>query len=86
VNASNTYQRACARCHGPRGEGGLASAEGPAPRNFTDAGWQASRSDAELVEVVRRGRGPMPSFDSVLSPEEIDALAGLVRSFGEAAP
>ena len=81
VNAEGTYQRACSRCHGERGQGGIASAEGPAPRSFTDAAWQESFSDAQIVETVRRGKGPMPSFDSVLSAEEIEALPGVVRSF-----
>ena len=81
VNAEGTYQRACARCHGERGQGGAASVEGPAPRNFTDAAWQESFSDAQIAETVRRGKGPMPSFDSVLSTDEIEAVTGIVRSF-----
>ena len=82
VNASDTYQRACARCHGERGQGGAASPEGPAPRNFTSAAWQESFTDAQIAETVRRGKGPMPSFDSVLSADEIEGLTSVVRSFG----
>ena len=82
VNVSDTYQRACARCHGERGQGGAASAEAPAPRDFTDAAWQESRSASEIAEVVRTGKGPMPSFEGVLNAEEIEAVAEVVRSFG----
>jgi mono/diheme cytochrome c family protein len=82
VKASDIYQRACARCHGPSGRGGIASAEGPAPQDFTDASWQQSRSDSQIAETVRSGKGPMPSFDSVLSPEEVEAVTAAVRSFG----
>jgi mono/diheme cytochrome c family protein len=82
VNASDTYQKACARCHGTRGQGGVASSEGPAPRDFTDAAWQASFTDVQIADTVRRGKGPMPSFEGVLSPEEIGAVVGAVRSFG----
>jgi mono/diheme cytochrome c family protein len=82
VNASDTYQRACARCHGERGQGGAASTEGSAPRDFTDASWQESRSDVQIAEAVRNGKGPMPSFDGVLSQEEIAAVTDVVRSFG----
>ncbi len=82
MNASDTYQKACARCHGPSGRGGAASAEGPAPQDFTDLAWQQSRSDVQIAETVRSGKGPMPSFDSVLSPEEVEAVTGVVRSFG----
>jgi mono/diheme cytochrome c family protein len=82
VNASDTYQRVCARCHGERGQGGAASTDGPAPRDFTDAAWQESRSAAQIAEVVRTGKGPMPSFEGVLSAEEIEAVAEVVLSFG----
>jgi len=58
------------------------SVAGSAPRDFTDAAWQESRSDDQIAETVRTGKGPMPSFDSVLSPEEIDAVTEVVRSFG----
>jgi mono/diheme cytochrome c family protein len=82
VNASDTYQRACARCHGERGHGGAASVDAATPRDFTDAAWQESRSASQIAEIVRAGKGPMPSFEGVLSPEEIDAVTEVVRSFG----
>jgi mono/diheme cytochrome c family protein len=82
VNASDTYQRACARCHGERGQGGAASVDGATPRDFTDAAWQESRTAFQIAEIVRGGKGPMPSFEGVLSPEEIDAVTEVVRSFG----
>ncbi len=82
MNASDTYQRACARCHGERGQGGSATVEGAVPRDFTDAVWQESRSASQIADVVRAGKGPMPSFEGVLSPEEIEAVAEVVRSFG----
>ena len=82
MNASDTYQRACARCHGERGQGGAASIDGATPRDFTDAAWQESRTAAQIAEIVRAGKGPMPSFEGVLSPGEIDAVTEVVRSFG----
>lgn len=83
VNASDTYQRSCARCHGERGQGGIASTDGPAPRDFTDAAWQESRSAAQIAEVVRTGKGSMPSFEGVLSADEIEAVAEVVWSYQE---
>ena len=83
MNASDTYQRVCARCHGERGQGGAAPTDGgPAPRDFTDAAWQESRSAAQIAEVVRTGKGSMPSFEGILSAEEIEAVAEVVLSFG----
>lgn len=83
MKASDVYQRACASCHGARGTGGLPAREGaPAPRDFTEAAWQGSRTDEDLVLVVTGGKGPMPSFRDVLSPTEIEAVVQQVRAFG----
>ena len=51
------FGAACARCHGPEGRGGVAQGTMPAPRNFHDAAFQSARTDAELKEVVRHGKG-----------------------------
>lgn len=84
MSAFDVYQRACSRCHGPRGEGGPPATPGqPGPRDFTDAAWQGSRSSEEIVSVVRSGKGPMPAFGEVLTEGEIDAVVSQVRSFGE---
>jgi mono/diheme cytochrome c family protein len=84
VTAFDVYQRACSRCHGPRGEGGPPAAPGqPGPRDFTDAAWQGSLTPEEIASVVRSGKGPMPAFGEVLSEGEIDAVVSQVRSFGE---
>jgi mono/diheme cytochrome c family protein len=87
VSAFDTYQKACSRCHGPRGRGGPPAAPGqPGPRDFTDASWQRSRSLEEIASVVRSGQGPMPAFADVLGEDEIEAVVGQVRSFGGAQP
>ncbi|HWZ90174.1 MAG TPA: cytochrome c, partial [Polyangiaceae bacterium] len=41
------FTTVCARCHGLDGKGGPASGSANAPRNFSDAAFQASRTDAE---------------------------------------
>jgi mono/diheme cytochrome c family protein len=86
VSAYDTYQRACSRCHGPRGQGGPPATPGePGPRDFTDAAWQRSRTTTEIEATVRSGKGPMPAFGTVLSDVEIEAAVSQVRSFGEPA-
>jgi mono/diheme cytochrome c family protein len=39
-----------------------------------------SRTDAELLEVIRNGKGAMPAWGSVLSDQEIQAVLKHVRS------
>src|SRR5689334_20404816 len=66
AEARHLFDSVCATCHGRDGRGGVPSAEGqPAPRNFCDAAFQASRSDAELKQAIRAGKGPMPPFGAL---------------------
>jgi mono/diheme cytochrome c family protein len=70
-DAAGLFERACARCHGTDGSGGLRMAD-----------WQASRSDTEVYAAIRDGRGAMPPFADVLNPDEIAALTTYVRQLG----
>lgn len=82
MNAADTYQRTCVRCHGADGQGSEPAAPGePPPRNFADAAWQSSLSNEAIASVVRDGLGPMPAFGDVLSDEEIEAAVLSVRGF-----
>jgi mono/diheme cytochrome c family protein len=51
------FNRYCIRCHGVDGRGVW---DIPKVRNFTDAKWQASRSNAEIVRTILDGRGGTP--------------------------
>jgi mono/diheme cytochrome c family protein len=76
------FDSACARCHGRDGRGGFPSAEGqPAPTNFTDPAFQASRTDAELRRVIREGKGPMPPFARLLDEPQTSLVVSHVRTF-----
>ena len=81
VDARQLFAQACAKCHGPDGTGGLAMAtNGPRPIDLGNAAWQATRSDDEIVAAIRDGRGAMPPFTGVLTPQQVTALARHVRS------
>jgi len=81
AEAAQLFDSVCATCHGRDGRGGVPSAEGlPAPRNFCDAAFQASRSDAELKEAIRAGKGPMPPFKGQLTDQQIMDVAAYVSS------
>ena len=71
---AQTFEGACAKCHGPEGEGLI----GPA---FTSA----SVSDADSVaEVVRNGRGKMPAIGEEWDDRQMKALTDyLGERFGE---
>ncbi len=82
AESKHLFDSVCGKCHGSDGRGGVPSAEGqPAPRNFCDATFQASRSDADLRKVIREGKGPMPPFAALFDDSQTTLLVAYIRSF-----
>jgi cytochrome c oxidase cbb3-type subunit 3 len=66
----------CAGCHGPDGSGNIAGTP-----NFTDAGWQAGKTDAELAASIKDGKGKiMPAWGRTLTDAQITGLVAHIRS------
>jgi mono/diheme cytochrome c family protein len=82
AEAKHLYVSVCSKCHGSDGRGGVPAAEGlPAPTNFTDRAFQASRSDAQLRQAIKQGKGPMPPFGALFDDTQMANLVLYVRSF-----
>jgi mono/diheme cytochrome c family protein len=79
------YAERCTACHGPegRGDGPVAAALEPPPRNFRDEEFWKARTLDDIRKVVREGRPGtlMQAFGGVFSDAEIDAVARYVASF-----
>jgi len=76
------FDSVCGKCHGSDGKGGVPSAEGqPAPRNFCDAAFQASRTDDDLRKIIKQGKGPMPPFGALLDDRQLTQLVAYIRGF-----
>ena len=82
---SKVYAERCALCHGPQGHGDGPAAAGlnPKPRNHTDGSYMHTRTDAQLLEVIRHGKGSMPAWEGILTEEEIQAVLKHVRSLAK---
>ena len=79
-DGEETFRNICAKCHGQTGSGGLPLIPGgPAPRDFTDGAWQATKTDAELEHAIREGKNPMPAFKTLLTADQIRAVIKKVR-------
>lgn len=78
------FQKHCQTCHGQqgRGDGPAAAALDPAPRDLTQRPYRFGCGPGAIVRTLRTGveGSGMPSFDGVLTPDEMWALAGYVRS------
>jgi hypothetical protein len=73
------YNRYCIRCHGVDGRGVWDIPDVP---NFTNARWQASRTDGQLARIIIEGRGAvMPPFRGAITLDESWALARYLRTF-----
>jgi hypothetical protein len=73
------YNRYCIRCHGVDGRGVW---DIPGVPDFTNARWQACRSDIQLVRIILEGRGAvMPPFRGALTLEEGWGMARYLRTF-----
>ena len=82
AEAQHLFDSICAQCHGRDGRGGVPAMEGqPAPRNFCDAAFQASRSDDELKQAIRAGKGPMPPFGALFDDGQLTVLVAYIRGF-----
>ena len=75
----NLYNRYCVRCHGVDGRGVWDIPDVP---DFTNAIWQASRTDEQLARLTLEGRGAvMPAFRGTFTLEESWAMARYLRTF-----
>ena len=72
------YLQQCAACHGASGNGGAMAIEGFAPSVHP-------ASTDEVAAVMVSGPGDMPSFDAVLTPSDINAVAGYVVTLADRA-
>ncbi|MFO0743209.1 MAG: cytochrome c [Labilithrix sp.] len=77
------FTNTCARCHGADGAGGLPLWEaGPSPQNFHDHAFQMSRTDEQLTQIIKNGKGAgMPAFGPLLNDDQIAQLVIQIRSF-----
>jgi mono/diheme cytochrome c family protein len=76
------YKDNCAKCHGTKGGADNFRGYLYFARNFSKPGWQAARTDDEIMEAINRGPRIMPSFRESLSEDERTALVKMVRSLG----
>jgi|SRR5580765_597128 len=85
VLGNKIYQERCALCHGPEGKGDGPAAAGlnPKPRNHTDGTYMKTRTDEQLLEVIRHGKGGMPAWGGILNETEIHAVLKHVRTLAK---
>jgi cytochrome c6 len=81
-DAAATFKAKCAMCHGPDGSGKTPMGEKLSIRDLRSADVQ-KQSDAELAQIVTKGKNKMPSYDGKLTKEQIDQLVAHVRELAK---
>ena len=76
-DAAATYKAKCAMCHGADGKGGKMGT-----RDFASAEVKAE-TDAQLTDIITKGKGKMPSYDGKLKADEIKALVAYIRTLAK---
>lgn len=81
---SPLFRERCAKCHGEDGRAQTPKGKKLKAQDFTDPDFQQQKSDAQLVEAITNGTDKdMPAFGKILTPQEIESLLPVVRSFGK---
>jgi cytochrome c6 len=73
------YKSKCSVCHGAAGKGDSPAGKNMGVLSFSDPKVQA-KSDAELREVIDKGKNKMPAYGKSLKPEDIQGLVAYIRS------
>jgi mono/diheme cytochrome c family protein/uncharacterized membrane protein len=80
--ARELFRRHCVKCHGADGSGRAGRDRRPETPDFTDASWQAGRSEAQLLASILDGKGKeMPPWREKIDEDQARALVAYVRAF-----
>jgi mono/diheme cytochrome c family protein len=86
------FANVCSQCHGleGRGDGPAAVSLNPKPRNYTDAAWQKTVTDADIKAIIVGGgqavgkSGMMPPNPNLKGRDDVlDELVAIIRGFGK---
>jgi|ERR1035438_8228036 mono/diheme cytochrome c family protein len=76
------FKTKCAACHGADGKGEVPMGKKLGARNLSSAEVQGL-SDAQLTDVVTKGKNKMPAYDGKLTKEQIGELVAYIRELGK---
>ena len=85
AEVKETWDKTCAKCHGPDGKGDTKMGKKLEIKDFTDAKYQATLKDDAMLKAIKEG---IKDGDKVrmkaaegLSDDEMKALVKFVRDF-----
>jgi mono/diheme cytochrome c family protein len=76
------FKTKCAACHGPDGKGEVPMGKKLGARNLSSTEVQG-QADAQLIDVVTKGKNKMPAYAGKLTKEQIADLVAYIRELGK---
>ena len=76
------FKANCALCHGPDGSGNTPTGKAMKAKDLKSDEVQ-KQTDAELAELITKGKGKMPAFGPKFSPDVIKSLVAYVRQLAK---
>ena len=76
------FKSKCAMCHGPDGAGKTTMGQALKIPDLHSPDVQ-KLSDAELTQIVTKGKNKMPAYEAKLSKEQIAQMVGFVRELAK---
>lgn len=84
AKAKKTYKLDCAMCHGENGDGkGELAADMKNVTDFTKSDALKDKSDAELFQIIKKGKGEMPPEGDRAKTDDVWNLVNYVRAFAK---
>jgi len=76
---AKVYKTNCVLCHAADGSGNSTSGKALGAKDLASSEVQ-KKADAELTEVIAKGKGKMPAFGAKLKPDDIKQLVAYIRA------
>jgi mono/diheme cytochrome c family protein len=80
-SAASTFDAKCSMCHAKNGSGDSAMGKSMKVPDLRSKAVQ-SQSNADLYNVIAKGKGIMPQYGNQLSKEEINGMVAYIRHLG----
>lgn len=78
-DVAKIYKANCVLCHAADGSGNSTSGKALGAKDLASSEVQ-KKSDAELTEVIDKGKGKMRGFGAKLKPDDIKQLVAFIRA------
>jgi cytochrome c6 len=82
ADAAKTFKKNCVLCHAENGSGETPSGKALKAKDLRSEEVQ-NQSDAELGEIIAKGKGKMPAFGAKIKADDMKNLVAYIRDLAK---